>query len=115
NRILSAQNPGLSMLMLSAGDPSSNAIRFQLVQTIAWNDPAYLYDNAPATVGQPIADPGSFHDPAAGAPQVILPNAVYCPAPVFDPATRTGTIIPVNQNIPGSPSNDLAVAFYQRG
>ena len=113
--VFSAQNPGLSLLMLSAGDPSSNAIRFQFVRSIAWNDPAYLYDHAPATVGQPIADPAGFHDPAAGSPQVVLSNAVYCPAPVFDPATRTGTIIPVNQDVPGDPAADLVVAFYQRG
>jgi len=114
-RVFSAQNPGLSLLMLSAGDPSSNAIRFQLVSSIAWNDPAYLYDHAPATVGQPIPDPAGFHDPLAGSPQVVLSNGVYCPAPVFDRSTRTGTIIPVNQDFPGNPAADLVVAFYQRG
>ena len=115
NRVFSAQTPGLSLLMLSSGDPASNAIRFQLVRTVAWNDPAYLYDHAPATVGQPIADPAGFFDPSAGSPQVVLSNAVYCPAPVFDPATRTGAIIPVNTDLPGRPGNDLVVAFYQRG
>jgi hypothetical protein len=114
-RVFSARVPGVSLLMLSAGDPSSNAIRFQFVQTIAWNDPNHLYDHAPATVGQAIVDPGGFHDPAAGSPQVVLPNSVYCPAPVFDPTTRRGTIIPVNQDVPGNPLADLVVAFYQRG
>ena len=113
--VFSAQSPGLSLLMLSAGNPSSNAIRFQFVQSIAWNDPAYLYDHAPATVGQPISDPAGFQGPVAGSPQVVLPNAVYCPAPVFDPSTRTGTIIPVNQDLPGNPAADLVVAYYQRG
>jgi hypothetical protein len=114
-RIFSAQNPGTSFLMLSAGDPASNAIRFQLVRTISWSDPAHLYDNAPATIGQPVSDPGGFHDPAAGSPQVVLSNSVYCPAPVFNPATRTGTIIPVNKNNPANPADDLVVAYYQRG
>lgn len=113
--VFSAQSAGLSLLMLSSGDPATNAIRFQLVRTINWSDPSYLFDNAPAVIGQPIADPGPFHDPAAGSPQVILSNAVYCPAPVFDRATRTGTIIPVNQDNPANPNDDLVVAFYQRG
>src|SRR5262249_19288419 len=51
-----------SLVMLAAGDPTSNPIRFQFIRSIAWNDPAYLYDNAPATVGQSITDPASFHD-----------------------------------------------------
>ena len=114
-RIFSAQNPGLSLLMLSAGDPTNNPIRFQFVKTVAWNDPAYLYDNAPATIGQPISDPGGFHDPSCGSPQVVVAGAVYCPAPVFDPATRTGTIIPVNKDNPDTEADDLVVAFYQRG
>ena len=115
SRQFSTSLPGLSLLMLSSGNPSTNAIRFQLVQSIAWNDPAYLHDNAPATIGQPIVDPGGYFDPAGGSPQVVLPNAVYCPAPVFDPATRTGTIIPVNKDNPNNPADDLVVAYYQRG
>src|SRR6266567_4268924 len=114
-RLFSAQTPGLSLLMLSAGDPSNNPIRFQFVRTIAWNDPAYLLDNVAATIGQPVLDPGGYHDPACGSPQVILPGGVYCPAPVFDIATRTGTIIPVNKDNPETEADDLVVAFYRRG
>jgi hypothetical protein len=111
----SATLPGDSLLMLSSGDPSSNAIRFQFVRTIAWNDPNFLHDDAPATVGQPILDPGPFHDPDCGSPQVILPNGVYAPSPVYDFATRTGTIIPVNRGDPANANDDLVVAFYQHG
>ncbi len=115
NRTFSASFPGTSFLLLSSSDPSSNAIRFQFVRSITWNDSAYLYDDAPATVGQPIADPGGFHDPAAGSPEVVLASGAYCPAPVFIPATRTGTIIPVNSRDPSNPAHDLVVGFYQRG
>lgn len=115
SRRFSANLPGASLLMLSFGDPAINPIRFQFVRSIDWTDPAHLHDNAPATIGQPIADPGGYYDPAGGSPQVILPNAVYCPAPVFDPATRTGTIIPVNRDNPANPADDLVVAYYQRG
>jgi hypothetical protein len=115
SRQFSTALPGLSLVMLSSGNPSSNAIRFQLVRSIEWNDPLYLHDNAPAIIGQPIVDPGGYFDPAGGSPQVVLPKAVYCPAPVFDPATRTGTIIPVNRDNPNNPEDDLVVAYYRRG
>src|SRR5207237_1268159 len=88
SRSFSANLPGNSLLMLSAGNPSSNAIRFQLVRTITWNDPAQLHDNAPAIVGQPIVDPGPYHNPACCSPQFILTNGHYCSPPVFDLATR---------------------------
>jgi len=115
NRIFSAPNPGLSLLMLSSGDPSSNAIRFQFVRAIAFNDPAFLHDNAPATVGQPIVDPAGYHDPVCGGPQVVVPGGVYAPAPVYDIATRTGPIIPVNRDNPETELDDLVVGFFQRG
>jgi hypothetical protein len=115
SRLFTANTPGLSLLMLSAGPPASNPIRFQFVRTVAWNDPDYLHEAVPAIVGQPIVDPAGYHDPAHGAPQVLLPAGNYAPAPVFDPVTRTGTIIPVNRDNPDSTSDDLVVAFYRGG
>lgn len=115
SRLFKATEQGTSLLMLSSGDPASNPIRFQLVRTIAPNDPAYLHDNAPATVGQPIVDPANYHDSSCGGPQVAVPGGIYCPAPVFDLATRNGTIIPVNRDNPNTPLDDLIVGFYQRG
>ncbi len=114
-RVYSATTPGLSLVMLSSGPPENNPIRFQFVRTVAWNDPAHLHDNASATIGQPIADPGGYHDVACGAPQVILPGAPFCPPPVFDPATRSGTIIPVNRGNSETEADDLVVAFYRVG
>lgn len=107
--------PGDSLLMLSAGHPTNGPIRFQFVRSIAWNDPAYLHDNASAVIGSPIADPAGYHNPACGSPQVVLPNGVYAPAPVFDLPTRTGTIIPVNRDRPETETDDLVVGFYQFG
>ncbi|MBE0540504.1 MAG: hypothetical protein IH623_03875 [Verrucomicrobia bacterium] len=114
-RRFAATVPGTSLLMLSGGSPATNPIRFQFVKTIAWNDPDHLHDNAPATIGQPITDPGGYYDPAAGSPQVVLAGSVFAPAPVFDPATRTGTIIPVNRDNPASSTDDPVVAYYQLG
>lgn len=110
-----AASPGESLLMLSAGHPTNAPIRFQFVRSVTWNDPAYLHDNAPATVGSPIVDPAGYHNPACGAPQIVLQNGVYAPAPVFDLPTRTGTIIPVNQDRAETESDDLVVGFYQFG
>ena len=110
-----ASTPGDSLLMLSAGPPTNGPIRFQFVRSIAWNDPTFLHDSAPATVGSPIVDPAGYHNPACGSPQVVLPNGVYAPAPVFELLTRTGTIIPVNRDRPQTESDDLVVGFYQFG
>ncbi|MCL4177931.1 MAG: hypothetical protein KJ072_09320 [Verrucomicrobia bacterium] len=115
HRWFTATAPGDSLLMLASGPLASNPIRFQLVRTIAWNDPEYLHDNAPTTVGEPIADPGDYHNAAHGSPQVILASGNYAPAPVFDRATRSGTIIPVNRENPALASDDLVVAFYETG
>jgi hypothetical protein len=114
-RQFSATVPGTSLLMLSAGSPATNPIRFQLVRTIAWNDPAFLHDNAPAVIGEPIVDPGGYYNPVAGSPQVVLPGAVFAPAPVFDSVTRTGTIIPVNRDNPAIQNDDPVVVYYQLG
>ncbi len=110
-----ATAPGDTLLMLSVGHPTNGPIRFQFVHSFAWNDPAQLHDNAPATVGVPIQDPAGYHNPACGSPQIVLPNGVYAPAPVFEPMTRTGTIIPVNRDRPETDSDDLVVGFYQFG
>ncbi|MCI0747734.1 MAG: PA14 domain-containing protein [Verrucomicrobia subdivision 3 bacterium] len=110
-----SSTPGDSLIMLSSGSPTNSPIRFQFVRSIAWNDPAYLHDSAPATVGSPIVDPAGYHNPACGSPQVVLPNGVFAPAPVFDVPTRTGTIIPVNRDRANTESDDLVVGFYQFG
>ena len=101
--------------MLSSGPPASNPIRFQLVRSIAWNDPNYLHDHAPTTVGEPITDPGGYHNPVHGAPQVVLLSGNYAPEPVFEPVTRSGTIIPVNRDNPATETDDLVVAYYETG
>ncbi len=115
NRLFSASVAGDSLLMLSSGNPSSNAIRFQFVRSIDWNDPAHLHDHTPATVGQPIADPAGYHDAACGGPQVVVPGGVYASAPFYNIVTGLGTIIPVNRDNPNTELDDLVVAFSQRG
>jgi hypothetical protein len=89
-RWFTAATPGDSLLMLSAGHPTNGPIRFQFVRSIAWNDPAYLHDAAPATVGSPIVDPNGYHNPACGSPQVVLPNGVFAPAPCVRSADPHG-------------------------
>jgi hypothetical protein len=114
-RWFTAPAPGSNLLMLSAGHPTNGPIRFQFVRSVAWNDPACLHDDAPAVIGSPIVDPAGYHNPACGSPQVVLPNGVYAPAPVFDPPMRTGAIIPVNRDRAETENDDLVVGFYQFG
>ncbi len=115
SRQFSATVAGDSFVMLSSGEPRNNPIRFQFIRTIDWFNPTHLHNNVPAVIGQPIVDPAGYQDPLAGSPQVVLSKSVYCPAPVFDPVTRTGTIIPVNRDNPTNALDDLVVAFFKRG
>ncbi len=108
--------PGRSLLLFSTGQPEVDPIYFQLVKSIAWNDPAYLHDNAPAVIGLAITNTFGYHDTNCGGPFVVQSNSVYCPdVGFYDRSLRTGPIIPVNTDKPGVFSDDLVVAYYQKG
>jgi hypothetical protein len=112
----SAAAPGRSLMLLSAGSPQSNPPFFQLVRSVAWNDPAYLHTNAPATIGSAISNQFGYHDASCGGPLVMQSNSVYCAdAGFYDRAARTGPIIPVNTDKPNVPTDDLVLAYYQKG
>ncbi|HEX5219301.1 MAG TPA: LamG-like jellyroll fold domain-containing protein [Verrucomicrobiae bacterium] len=90
---------------------------FEVVRTVAWNDPAYLRDSLPATVGVKASDPRgtsvATNSPKSG--WTIFPTAPYDGAGAdraYDRATQTGPIIPVNQDTAAA-NDDLVVAFYK--
>jgi hypothetical protein len=109
-----AAGPGRSLLLLAAGSPQTTPIFFQLVKSVAWNDPAYLHTNAPATIGQEITDQFGYHDSSCGAPLVMQSDSIYCPD-FYNRAARTGSIIPVNTDKTGVATDDLVLAYYQKG
>jgi ELWxxDGT repeat protein len=110
-----ASAEGRSLLLLSAGDPGSTNIYFQFVKTVMWNDPAYLYTNGMAVIGQEITNTYGFHDASLGSPWVLDSLSRYCAQTnYYDRASRTGPIIPVNQNDP-STSDQLVLVCYQNG
>ena len=111
----SATGPGRSLVMESPGNPASTNIYFQLVKTIAWNDPAYLDTNGVAIIGQGITDTHGYHDASLGSPWVLDPLSRYCDwTNYYDRASRTGPIIPVNENDP-SANDQLVLICYQKG
>jgi hypothetical protein len=112
--VFMADNPGRSLLRLSTGSPQSSEIFFQVIKSVAWNDPAFLHTNAPATIGMEITDQFGYHDPSCGGPLVMQTASVFCPA-VYDRATRSGSIIAVNTDKPGVPTDDLVLVYYQKG
>jgi hypothetical protein len=112
----SATGPGRSLLLFSSGSPQNDPIFFQLINSVAWNDPLHLHTNAPAIIGEVITNDFGYHNPACGGPLVMVPTGVHCVDPNFyDRNSRTGPIIAVNIDKPGIGSDDLAVAYYQKG
>ena len=108
--------PGRSLLLLSSGSPQTSPIFFQLVKSIAWNDPAHLHDNAPATIGLEVTNSFGYHDATCGGPLVMQPNSIYCAETNFyNRSLRSGPIIPVNTDKTNSLSDDLVIAYYQKG
>jgi hypothetical protein len=112
----SATGSGRSLLLFANGNPQSDPIFFQLVNSIAWNDPVHLHTNAPAIIGDVLTNDFGYHNPACGGPLVMVPNSIYCAdLNFYNRATRSGPIIPVNTEKPAIGSDDLAVAYYQKG
>jgi hypothetical protein len=111
-----SSGPGRSLLRFSPGQPETDDVYFQLVRSIAWNDPAYLHDNAPAVIGTAITNTYGYHDTNCGGPFVVQSNSVYCALPgYYDRVLRSGPIIPVNTDKPGVFTDDIVVAYYQKG
>jgi hypothetical protein len=117
-KAFAATGPGRSLLLLSTGAiASTNDVFFQLVKTVAWNDPAHLQDNVPTVIGQEITS--TNHHPAAGAPFAYWANSHYLAASArysnyYSRSLRTGPIIPVNRHRAPSEEDDLVVVFYQQ-
>jgi hypothetical protein len=110
----SATGTGRSLLLLSTGLPEAAPIFFQVVKSIAWNDPAYLHDKVPAPVGAEITDRFGYHNASCGGPFVYWPNSFYCAdANFYDRSQRTGPIIPVNTDQP-TETDDMVLIYYQQ-
>jgi probable HAF family extracellular repeat protein len=123
-KIFSAVNPGYTVLRYlvkngSVADPLTALSHFEVVRTVAWNDPGWLVDAVPATIGTPLTNPTHFD--YQGRTGFVLPlqnqKSVYDgvgPNRAYDPTTRVGTIIAVNQvnKKVSPPDDDLVVVWY---
>jgi subtilisin-like proprotein convertase family protein len=126
-RTFNAANPGYSVIryLLAPGTPLnvppdslSHSNYFEVVRTLAWNDPAVLRNNVSARVGVKVTDPRgpSVTTNSFKSGWAVFPLAPYDgvgPDRAYDRATQTGPIIPVNQDT-ASTNDDLVVAYYQR-
>src|SRR5581483_4354641 len=123
-QVFNPQTPGytvLRYLVITPGlpvDPINALSHFEVVRSAAWNDPNYLTDNSPATIGTAITNPTHF-DYAGRNGYVFFAKSVYDGVPTdpnraYDLPTRTGPIIPVNlinKNL-ATPDQDLVVVWY---
>src|SRR5690606_19652741 len=98
---ISSTGPGRSLVMLSDGaTPQGAEVFFLRVYHAEWNDAQFLFDGVPATIGQAIPD-GFDHDPAAGGPFLYFNMAhVNRQENYYNRETRTGPVIPVNEDSP---------------
>jgi hypothetical protein len=95
-----------------AGGPAQESV-FQVVYTVDWNDPAVLANddtNKACIIGQPLGDP-RHADPTGANGRVALARARY-DAGIYDPTTRRGPIIPVNEDEALDPNDDMAVTWF---
>ena len=102
----------------SSPDTLTHSNYFQVVRTVAWNDPLAFLDGQPATVGTPVSDPRgpsvATNSPKSGwVVNALSPYDGAGADAAHDRATQTGPIIPVNKDA-ASASDDLVVAFYKR-
>jgi hypothetical protein len=117
NLSFSASGPGRSLLVLSPGNVQATTnIYFQLIQSVLGTDPAFLFTNAVAIIGQEITNTAGFHDSSLGQPFILNPLSRYCAlSNYYDRATRSGPIIPVNRDDPGTTADDMILVCYQKG
>ena len=95
-------------------NPLTQSNFFQIVRTIAWNDPNYLLDNQPAIIGTKVTDPFGVTALPLKSGWVVNERARHDGVGddrAHDRATQTGPIIPVN--LSGTdPDTQLVVAYY---
>ena len=123
---LTANQPGFTVIRYliapetalgSTPDPLTHSNYFQIVRSVAWDDPAYLLNNVGAAVGTKVSDPRgpsmATNSPKSGwVVNAIAPYDGVGGDAAYDRTTQTGPIIPVNKDTT-SPKDDLVVAFYK--
>jgi hypothetical protein len=126
NKQLVANQPGYTVLRYliapeaalgSSPDPLTHSNYFQVVRSVAWNDPLVFRDAQPATVGVQVSDPRgtgvATNSPKSGwVVNAISPYDGVGADAAYDRTTQTGPIIPVNKDTIAA-SDDLVVAFYK--
>ncbi len=114
-----APQPGWTVLQfLDTGgalpDPNIHPSKFEVVKTVLWDDPAYLLDNQPATIGSALSS-AAQNDATGKNGFVFFENAFYDGTGderAYDRETRTGPIIPVNKDTTAA-DDDLVVVWYR--
>ena len=77
---------------------------FEIVRTIAWDDPGYLVEHPGWAIGKEIKPDeqemlDNAHDPNCGSGHLLFEIAPYDPV-IYDRSSRTGQIFPVNLDDP---------------
>ena len=110
---------GLSVLVLGDSDEpkGSDKLAFLLVNSVIWDHPSVFRGERPATIGSAI-NYGEWHKEPNHAPLVLTERArvnEVADGGYYDRKLRRGPIIPVNEDNPSDPEDDLVLAFYQQG
>ena len=113
------EGAGLSVLVLGDHDQAkfSDKLAFLLVNSMTWDNPRVFRGERPATIGSTI-NYGEWHKEPNRAPLVLTERArvnEVVDSGYYDRQLRRGPIIPVNEDNPSDPEDDLVLAFYQQG
>lgn len=111
------------LLLADKTDPAQGNLYFQFLRVLNWDSPELLVPTRDFPIGTFIGRSTdsayqTYHDELTGSPFVYSVNGPHAVASArypgfYDPATRTGSIVWVNQV--QSSANPAVLVFYQRG
>jgi hypothetical protein len=119
SRIFSSTTPGFAVLLFADNPAAPDIVAYppiiEVVQTYESSSAPGFVPNAPCTIGKEI-EGGTLHEDLFGRNGFVSdPLALYDPE-IYDPASRSGQIIPVNKVNPltSTGEDDMVVVWYRR-
>ncbi|MHC4211789.1 MAG: right-handed parallel beta-helix repeat-containing protein [Planctomycetota bacterium] len=109
--LFSALPEGYSVLMYGDAENYEFVPQFQIVKTVAWNNPEH-FAQVDLPIGTEATDPD--HNDTCGSGYVYQQISPY-DADIYDRDLRTGQIFGVNLDDPCSMADDLIVFWYEKG